>query len=90
MDTKKIEDIRDELFHINALGFFLFQHDTSMQEIGLGTHSDLRSNPILSTAELIMEKTAACLDKLEDVEQIILKEGALTREMSQEEANKKL
>jgi len=74
MDTKKLDDLRDELFHVNSLSFFLYQNDIAKEELGFDTTSNLRGNPILCVAEIIMEKTASCLKKIDEIEHAILEE----------------
>ena len=74
MDTKKLDDLRDELFHVNSLSFFLYQNDIAKEELGFDVTSNLKGRPILCAAEMIMEKTKLCLDKIEEIESIILKE----------------
>jgi len=75
MDTKKLDDLRDELFHINSLSFFLYQNDIAKEELGFDATSNLRGKPVLCAAEIIMKKTASCLNKINEIEHTILKEN---------------
>lgn len=64
---ENLNDIQENLLHIHSLASVLFGAYEKYVEIGELPNNEIR-NPILSIAEIIMEKSKACLLKAEVIE----------------------
>lgn len=65
---EKLNDINNDLFHIHSLAYLLvglYQEKVDNKELD---DSNNISSPLLSIAEMIMEKSKACLNRMDLVD----------------------
>jgi hypothetical protein len=67
--VESLNDIQNDLYHIHSLGYLLVGRYQEMVDAKqIIENLDEPSSPLLSIAEIIMEKTKSCIDKADVID----------------------